>query len=203
MSGLIKWRGKPEDVSKPISEPKRMVQLVRREAPRAETTTPARAQRSLPPATPQRADVDFDRAAMPPMVAAAGELIWLPRVCAVTGEGWIAPYIRDARGRFEPGVTFRMPEMLWRQYKANAAARVVDVGNCGNEECAWCAATYRGWAGPVTCSVCHAKLCLGRTTADGYFRCRPGCRGEGQLVPVQGEQIGFAPSLFRGGHAGR
>lgn len=133
---------------------------------------------------------------------APGEVIWLPRVCALHDEGWIASYIRGANGLFTPVETIRMTGSLWRQHQGSAATRIVDVGDRSQEECPWCGATYRGWAGPVSCSRCRAKVCLGRTTADDYFRCRPSCGGEGKLRPTEAQEIGFTPALFRRGNAG-
>lgn len=147
------------------------------------------------PISPQRAA---------PAIAAAGtsEVIWLPRVCALTEEGWIASYIREAHAGFTLVETIRMTASLWRQYEGNAAARIVDVGDRSRETCPRCGATYRGWSGPVSCTRCRAKVCFGRTTADDYFRCRPSCGGEGKLKPTDAQEIGFSPSLPRRGNAG-
>ena len=133
----------------------------------------------------------------------SGEALWLPRLCAVTGEGWVHSYISDGRGTFSSGESIRMPEMRWLQFKRNAVLNVVDVGDMSHEECAWCGATCRGWDGPVLCTTCHALVCFGRTTANDYFHCHPGCGTEGRLVDRERKQFGFVPVLNRGGHPAR
>jgi hypothetical protein len=133
----------------------------------------------------------------------SGEVLWLPRLCAVTREGWVHSYISDGRGRFSPGESIRMPEMRWQQFKRNAVLNVVDVGDMSHEECPWCGATCRGWNGPVLCTACRALVCFGRTTANDCFHCHPGCGKEGQLVPTERKEFGFVPALHGGGHSAR
>jgi hypothetical protein len=38
---------------------------------------------------------------------------------------------------------------------------------------------------PIRCGTCLKWICTGRTTADGYFRCRPSCQGEGRVTPAR------------------
>ena len=167
---------------------------------RRETKTPVREGMSLPPAMLKRGYIE--RAQRSDLVVAPGAVIWLPRVCAIAAEGWVHSYISEAYGRFSPGEAIRMPNTRWQLFKRNAVLNVVDVGDRSHEECAWCGASCRGWAGPVLCSKCHARVCFGRTTADDYFRCHPDCRGEGQLTRTLAKEFGFAPTLHCGG-AGR
>jgi hypothetical protein len=129
-----------------------------------------------------------------------GVPIWLPRRCAVHGEGWVASYIQDSRGGLTFGETFKMTRSLWDQHKNNAMPRLVHVPDLSRETCPWCGATHRHWNGPVNCACCGAKVCFGRTTADDYFHCY--CGAHGQLKPVNSQEFGFTPSLYKPGRAG-
>jgi hypothetical protein len=129
---------------------------------------------------------------------AVGELIWLPRLCAVTGEFWYASYIRNADRRFHFGETARLPRHSAKNLSPDAA-RLSEFINCSRECCPCCGATYRGWSGPVYCH-CGSKVCFGRTTEDDYFRCC--CGVEGQLHPVPFHEVGFTPTLHRRGQPG-
>ena len=130
-----------------------------------------------------------------------GEVIWLPRLCALHGKGWVASYIGGADGQLAFMETIRMPERLWRQNEGNTAGRAVEIGDRSKEECPWCGATYRHWGGPVKCNGCGARACFGRTTDDDYFRCY--CGKEGKLRPTHSPEFGFAPTLRHGGQAGQ
>lgn len=125
-----------------------------------------------------------------------GEVIWLPRLCALYGEGWVASYIAGADGRLSFMEAIRMPERLWRQHEGDTLKREVEVDDQSKEECPWCGATYRHWSSPVHCSGCGNRVCFGRTTADDYFRCY--CGSEGKLRERRSPQFGFTPALRHG-----
>jgi hypothetical protein len=203
--GFMKWLGDEDSMDDLVK--RAQILLKEKEtgpeskalALRRETKTPLRDEMSLPPATLQRGYIE--RSDRSDLVIAPGAVIWLPRVCSVEGEGWVYSYIGEADGRFSPGEGIRMPKTRWQLFKRNALLNVVDVGDRSHEECPWCGASCRGWAGPVLCSKCHARVCFGRTTADDYFRCHPNCGSEGQLTRTLAKEFGFTPSLHRGGQA--
>jgi hypothetical protein len=155
----------------------------------------------LPP--PSRQELGLDSPGGSNTILPPGEVLWLPRLCALTEEGWVQTYISDGRGVFKPGGSIRMPEQRWRQFRQSATLQAVSVGDMSQEECAWCGATCRGWNGPVFCTQCHALLCFGRTTITNYFYCRPSCGNEGQLQGRRRDEFGFMPALQCGGHPSR
>lgn len=152
------------------------------------------------PAPRRGSEFDFSLPGRSRGLLPAGEVVWLARLCAIADEGWVHSYIADGQGGFRLGEGIRMPEIRWRQFKQNAVLSLVDVGDMSQEECPYCGATCRGWDGPVLCKMCKALVCFGRTTADGYFHCRPSCGGAGQLAGVYRQAIGFVPMLHRGGN---
>jgi len=169
---------------------------------RTSRAEPVRILRALPP--PQTTDeFDLEVRCQSNGLQRSGELLWLPRVCAVTGEGWVHSYIYDGRGGFRPGEGVCMPKNRWRLYSQGVNLHAVDVGDMSDEECPYCGATCRGWNGPIHCTQCNALVCFGRTTADRYFHCRASCGAEGQLKADERQEFGFVPTLQRGGHPGR
>ena len=133
---------------------------------------------------------------------APGEIVDLPRVCSVHEKPYVARYVMAADGRFHHSQTIRVTESLWEcQYQGNENTRAVPGDDLDFEACPWCGAHSVGWIGPVNCSECGAKVCFGRTVKD-YFRCRPGCPGEGYLMVSSRMENGVIPSLRRFGGSG-
>ena len=159
--------------------------------------------KALPPPAPERQQLILDSPGGSKTLLPPGEVLWLPRLCALLEKGWVHSYITDGCGRFSPGESIRMPEERWRHFRQNQTLRAVDIGDTSQEECAWCGATCRGWNGPVFCTQCHTLVCFGRTTIDDYFHCRPSCGKEGQLHGIRREEFGFVPALHCGRHPSR
>jgi len=128
-----------------------------------------------------------------PRAPISGEVVDLPRMCAVHDKPYVARYVMSAGGRFHYAQTIKVTQDLWsEQYQGNENARSVPSTQLGDEGCPWCGAHSVGWIGPVICSKCGAKVCFGRT-ARNYFRCRPSCNKEGYLRPVDGRENGLVP----------
>ncbi len=123
----------------------------------------------------------------------AGDVVDLPRICAVHDKPYVARYIAGRDGRFHHAQTFRVTQDLWEgQYQGNENVRPFPSGDLGDEGCPWCGAHSMGWTGPVNCTRCGAKVCFGRT-AKNYFRCRPSCNEEGYLKACNVRQSGVVP----------
>jgi hypothetical protein len=57
--------------------------------------------------------------------------------------------------------------------------------------CPWCGVTSEGL---VLCGSCHREVARCRTIGD-FFRCAPGCRGEGKLHSASFKKRGYVPGL--------
>ena len=118
----------------------------------------------------------------------------LPRMCAVHGKPYAARYIFGKDGRFRLGSMIAVSEALYmRQYAGNGNAATVPGVELGDETCPLCGASGFG---SVLCHVCKAEVCYGRTSAN-YFRCCPGCKGEGVMKPQARVQHGVTPVDMR------
>jgi hypothetical protein len=124
---------------------------------------------------------------------ASGEVIDLPRVCAVHEQPYVARYVRDANGHFRFAQTIRITELLWEQYEAGAnCLSRLPPGALHDEPCPWCGA--RGY-GAILCQSCNAEVCYGRTDARKNFHCRASCGADGQLMNARRELMGLKPSM--------
>jgi hypothetical protein len=122
----------------------------------------------------------------------SGEIVDLPRVCAVHDRPYVARYIADGTGRFRHAQTIRITERLCEQYEANRGdARMVPSGDVGEETCPWCGASGPG---SVRCGLCRVEVCYGGSYGK-HFRCRESCGAEGDLVPDDRAMRGVTPSL--------
>lgn len=124
----------------------------------------------------------------------AGEIVDLPRVCAVHDRPYVARYIRNSGKKFELAQTFRIEEWQCDQYVAGKhEMRGVPASDCQEESCPWCGA--HGF-GAVHCEACDGQVCHGRTNrATRYFRCRDSCGSSGTLTPDKRTMCGLAPGF--------
>jgi hypothetical protein len=121
-----------------------------------------------------------------------GDVVDLPRVCAVHDKPYDARYIMGADGRFRHAQTIQLTRALWRgQYEGNENRCVVDTADIDDESCAWCGAHGRGG---VLCPSCNAEVCRGRM-AEKYFRCRASCPGKGTAVRRSWTREGLRPEI--------
>lgn len=120
-----------------------------------------------------------------------GEVLDLPRVCAIHDKPWSARYIRGRNGHFHYAQTVRVTEALYlSQYAECGNARQdLPVNDLGDETCPWCGASGFG---AVRCGGCKRDVCYGRTVS-GYFRCRPSCGHEGKIVRSNYRVAGISP----------
>ena len=136
----------------------------------------------------------------------AGLPVDLPRMCAVHGADfghgnshgglYTARYVLGADGRFRLGSMIAVTEALYmRQYAGNGQRFAVPSDDLGQETCPLCGASGHG---SVLCHVCKAEVCYGRTSGR-YFRCHPGCGGEGVMQPRARVHVGVTPVEMRGG----
>jgi hypothetical protein len=129
---------------------------------------------------------------------AAGDVVDLPRICAVHDRPFTARYVMGNDRRFHHTQAIQVSARLWRgQYAGNGDRVTVDPRDIAEEECPWCGAF--GLA--VLCGKCRAEVCHGRTAGD-YFRCRKSCGGEGRMVPEGRTHEGLRPSLGPSGPRG-
>jgi hypothetical protein len=138
-------------------------------------------------------------APLPPL----GEVVDLLRVCAVHDRPYLARYIKGADGLYYLSQTIQITKRSHRdQYQRTPAGILVSSRDIvGEESCAWCRARGEevGGSRSVLCGSCKAEICYGRTTADGYFRCRPSCGSEGPLgQPSHRPQPGYQPEIREG-----
>jgi hypothetical protein len=129
-----------------------------------------------------------------PVIARAnGEVIDLPRICAVHDRYYVARYIRDSKGQITFAQTIRMVESLRDQYEGSRnGIKTLSTGQLHDESCPWCGA--HGY-GAVKCGKCHAEVCFGRTDTKDNFRCTDRCGGGGKMVAEDRIQKGLAPAI--------
>jgi hypothetical protein len=128
-----------------------------------------------------------------------GLVVDLPRICALHGcpreqQGlYAARYVFD-RGRFRLGSMIAVTEALYmRQYAGNENRVAVPGNELGQETCPLCGASGYG---SVRCGSCGLEVCYGRTSGR-YFRCWPGCKGEGVMQARAVVQHGVTPVDMR------
>ena len=125
----------------------------------------------------------------------------VPRICAVHFRHgnrhsglYAARYVFGKDGRFRLGSMIALTEGLYmRQYAGNGERFTVPSDDLGEETCPLCGASGRG---SVLCHVCGLEVCYGRTSGN-YFRCFPGCGGEGVMKPRARVQHGVTPVDMR------
>ena len=124
-----------------------------------------------------------------------GQIVDLPRICAVHDKAYAARYVRQHDGRFRLGCMIGVTEALYlRQYAGNGNAASVPNDDIAEETCPMCGACGHG---SVLCGGCKAEVCFGRT-AGRYFRCRPSCRGEGVMQRDRRNGHGVMPVSLGG-----
>lgn len=124
----------------------------------------------------------------------AGDVVDLPRICAVHDRPYAARYVIGADGRYRHAQTIKVTEALFLgQYAGNPHKAVVPCEATADETCPWCGASGFG---SIRCGVCHCEICYGRT-AGLFFRCRPSCPGQGNMVWISEPHEGVKPSETR------
>ena len=132
----------------------------------------------------------------------AGEVVDLPRICAVHDKPYAARYIADADGRFRYAQTIRVTEALYLEQYADAGGdvRLLHSHELGEEFCPWCGGHGRG---SVRCGTCGKEICHGKVVGR-YFRCRESCGGEGTMSPQARTHTGVTPGPpHKGGYSAR
>jgi hypothetical protein len=126
---------------------------------------------------------------------AGGEVVDLPRICAVHDKPYAARYITGADGRFHYSQTIRVTEGLYLDQYADSETRLYNV-DTADECCPWCGG--HGF-GSVHCGTCDREICYGKTNGR-YFRCRDSCGGQGTMNIHDRPQAGITPSSRRGSY---
>jgi hypothetical protein len=122
-----------------------------------------------------------------------GEVIDLPRLCAVHDRYYVARYIRDSKGQITFAQTIRMVDSLRDQYEGpRNGIKTLLTSQLHDEYCPWCGA--HGY-GAVKCGKCHAEVCFGRSDTKGNFRCTDRCGGHGKMVEQDWIQKGLVPGI--------
>lgn len=131
------------------------------------------------------------------ITGAGGEVVDLPRICAVHDKPYAARYITGADGRFHYSQTIRVTEALFlEQYADSPSHAGLHSSELAEEYCPWCGG--HGF-GSVRCGTCGKEICYGKTTGR-YFRCRDSCPGQGTIVTLSRMNEGLTPSSRRGGY---
>jgi hypothetical protein len=139
--------------------------------------------------------------APPALAPKGGDIVDLPRVCAVHDKPYAARYIAGADGRFHYSQTIRITESLYlEQYVDCSCQQHVQGNELAEEFCPWCGG--HGYVA-VLCSRCRAEICYGKTVGR-YFRCRESCGNEGTMRSEPRMHTGVTPGLpSRGGYTAR
>jgi hypothetical protein len=119
----------------------------------------------------------------------AGDVIDLPRICAVHDKPYAARYVRGNDGVFRHAQTIRVTETLGEQYTGNGIG--LSSKYWQEESCPWCGAHG---SGSIQCGRCRYEICHGKTQGK-FFRCRNSCGSSGNIVSEDRTQEGFKPSL--------
>jgi len=128
-----------------------------------------------------------------------GEVVDLPRICAVHDRPYAARYVAGTDGRFRHAQTIGVTEALYLGQYADGLnpTRFLNSGDLGDETCPWCGASGFG---SVRCGTCNREICFGKTVGR-YFRCRDSCGGQGTMVSEFRAHEGVTPGSTRGGYA--
>ncbi|MGP0076174.1 MAG: hypothetical protein ACLPWF_29995 [Bryobacteraceae bacterium] len=125
-----------------------------------------------------------------------GEVVDVPRICALHNKPSAARYVAGSDGRFRYAQSIRVTESLYLgQYADNTNRQLVPASDIGDETCPWCGASGFG---SVRCGTCGKEICYGKTTGR-YFRCRDSCGGQGVMVSEDRRHEGVTPNSPRGG----
>jgi hypothetical protein len=119
----------------------------------------------------------------------AGDVIDLPRICAVHDKPYAARYVRGNDGVFRHAQTIRITETLGDQYSGNGIG--LSSKYWQEESCPWCGGHG---AGGIRCGRCRYEICYGKTQGR-FFRCRSSCGSSGNIVSEDRTQEGLRPSL--------
>lgn len=128
---------------------------------------------------------------------AGGQVVDLPRICAVHNKPSAARYISGEDGRFHYSQSIRVTEALYlEQYADSLNHTSLHSSELAEEFCPWCGG--HGF-GSVRCGRCGKEICYGKTTGR-YFRCRDFCGGQGTMVTQSRMNEGITPSSRRDGY---
>ena len=132
-----------------------------------------------------------------PVRVSIGEVIDLPRICAVHDRPYVARYIAGKDGRFHYAQTIRVTEALYQGQYAEGVHQTLTSGavDSTDETCPWCGG--HGFAS-ILCKKCGEEICYGRTVGR-YFRCRSSCGSEGKMIYENRAHGGITPSLGQRG----
>jgi hypothetical protein len=138
----------------------------------------------------------------PALSPRAGEVVDLPRMCAVHDKPYTARYVAGGDGCFHYAQTIRVTEALFLEQYADSVGqtRLLQGNELAEEFCPWCGAHG---CGSVRCGSCGKEVCYGKTVGR-YFRCRDSCGGQGTMVPEARTHQGVTPgSPHKGGYSAR
>lgn len=138
----------------------------------------------MPPALPRR----------------GGEVVDLPRICALHDKPYAARYIAGDDGRFRYAQTIKVTDALYLEQYADRVGevRLLQGSELAEEFCPWCGGHGRG---SVCCGTCGKEICYGKSVGR-YFRCRDSCGGQGTMVPQARMHAGVTPGTPpRGGYS--
>jgi hypothetical protein len=117
----------------------------------------------------------------------AGQIVDVPRICAVHDKAYLASYVRGVNGLFQFSKTIKPNSLPVGAGNSGAGPEpeTVKIDPDGPEEiCAWCGAGPGVVSGKryetILCNHCEAYICTGRTK-DNFFRCRKSCGASGQI----------------------
>lgn len=128
--------------------------------------------------------------------------IELVRCCAVYDEFWLAAYEPGRNGEYEFFTSRPLPKHQQNRYSAENIITLPAGFQTDVEQCACCLTRpHDDSTGGVLCDRCGARVCFGRTSQSGYFRCRKSCGREGQLSDGEPDARGLTPGR-RGGNFG-
>jgi hypothetical protein len=128
-----------------------------------------------------------------------GRPIELVRRCAVDDELWLAAYERGPDGEYEFFTSRALPKHQQGRYSQESVITLPAGFETDVERCA-CCLTWPppGSKGGCLCSKCGMRVCYGRTSQSGYFRCRKSCGGAGELIDGEPDARGLTPGRRSG-----
>jgi hypothetical protein len=108
---------------------------------------------------------------------ASGEIIELPRVCAMFDKPYIARYVRGADGLFRLLETAKFENSTGKRSVPKKRVNLSSSQKASDgpeERCSWCGVS----GAPVNCGQCEMWVCSGQLRKQNgrdYFRCRASC----------------------------
>ena len=214
--GLINWLGGNESSDESIGDLVKRAQKLLKEKEASESESKALVVRrdTLPPyvwqsggnqvSLPVVRDVEVYSPRMPRLAAgpACGNvtqynqpaIIELPRWCAVYDERWLAAYEPGPNGKYTYVTSREFPTHQQHRYAQENIITLPPGFRANAEKCGCCQTwTRSGSVGAVHCGNCSARVCYGRTSPGGLFRCRKSCGEIGQLEGHSQDETGLVP----------